>query len=54
MVGKNGSPDTKNLASVREVNLIEQQANDTVDEINKVKKHLNILMEVNIFRLVIC
>lgn len=38
---------------MREINLIEQQANDTVDEINKVKEHLKILMEVNIFRSVI-
>lgn len=53
MVGKNVPPVVRNLESMREINLIEQQANDTVDEINKVKEHLKILMEVNIFRSVI-
>lgn len=32
---------------MHEVNFIEQQANETVDEINKVKEKIKILMEVS-------
>lgn len=38
---------------MREVNLIEHHANNTVDEINKVQEKIKILMQVNLLCLII-